>query len=64
MYNDNAYSGAKNVSPDIVRKMNEMIRLLKYNSKLLQDGVAKSLTQLSLKKFEIKTAANYSFTDD
>ena len=36
MYNDYAYSGVKNVSPDLIRKMNEMIRLLKYNSKLLQ----------------------------
>lgn len=35
MYNEHAYSGVKNISPDIVRKMNEMIRMLKYNSKLL-----------------------------
>lgn len=64
MYNDHAYSGIKNVSPDLVRKMNEMIKLLKYNSKVIQDNVSKCVGHLSLVKQEIKTAANYSFTDD
>lgn len=50
MYNDHAYSGIKNVSPDLVRKMNEMIKLLKYNSKVIQDSVTKSMGHLSLAK--------------
>ncbi len=50
MYNDHAYSGVKNVSPEVVRKMNEMIKLLKYNSKVIQDGVTKCIGHLSLAK--------------
>lgn len=43
MYNDHAYSGVKNVSPDLVRKTNEMIRLLKYNSKQILENIIKSI---------------------
>lgn len=64
MYNDNAYSGIKNVSPDLVRKMNEMIRLLKYNSKQLHDNLTKIISSLTSQKLEIKTNQNFSFTDD
>lgn len=64
MYNDHAYSGVKNVSPDLVRKMNEMIRLLKYNSKLLQEGALKCIYHLNNIKVEIKTSASYTISDD
>ncbi len=43
MYNDHAYSGVKSISPDLVRKMNEMIRLLKYNSKMIQESASKTI---------------------
>ena len=63
MYNEHMYSGGKNVSPDLVKKMTETLKLLKFNSKLLNDGKSKCLAHLSLVKMEIKTSASYTLSE-